>query len=74
VLITVREDNASARYFLNGAAGTTAEVSDPSNVFSPTFNTDRSLNIYWDRTKSSYRLQNRRGGIRTVIVTSTMGI
>jgi hypothetical protein len=74
VLITAREDNASARYFLNGAAGTTAEVSDPSNVFSPTYNNARSINIYWDRTKSSYRLQNKRGDLRTVIVTSTVGI
>lgn len=73
VFVWVTEENASAIYMLNGAAGGVYEISDPTGgtgIFTPTVTTANSINIYWDAGTNSYRLENKRGGTRTIAVTS----
>ena len=69
--ITISEvlvDGASAMYILNGGAGTTTEVSDPGGLFTNAVGGVASYNVYWDAGTVSYRLENKRGGSRTVVV------
>lgn len=69
IFVYVVEDNAQAIFALNGTANTTTEISDPGGIFSTTAGTGTSINIY-SSGGNSYRLENTRGGTRTIIVTS----
>lgn len=69
ISIWVTEEAGGALYMLNGSAGTTTEISDSYSIFSTTQATASSLNIYWDARTKAYRLENKRGGNRTVTVT-----
>lgn len=67
IVIYVTGENATAIYALNGSAGATTEIADPSGIFSNTVGTASSINIYWDAGTRSYRAQNKRGGKRNVV-------
>jgi hypothetical protein len=65
-----KEDPSHARFALNGAAGTTTEIYDPSTRYTNTKDVRTMSNVYYDARTRSYRLQNKRGGgTRTYIVT-----
>ena len=69
VMIFCHEEASTALFNLNGSAGATGEVSDLSGIFTNTFDTAASINVFWHASTSSYRIQNRRGANRTFIVT-----
>ena len=69
VFITSVEDGSHARFELCGSQCTTRKAEDLAGHFSATRNIVASMNVFWDAGTSSYRLQNKRGAKRTVIVT-----
>lgn len=66
------EDNAQAIYALNGTANSTTEISDPGGIFTNASGGASSINIY-SSGGNSYRLENRRGATRTVVVNMLAG-
>lgn len=67
------EDSATAIFALNGGASTTVEISDPAGLFSITSGTASSINIF-NSGGTSYVIENKRGGNRTLVVNSFMGV
>jgi hypothetical protein len=64
MLIVCDSEGLSAIFHLTGTNHTTAEVSDPSTVYSVTAATATSTNVFWNAGSSTYRLENKRGASR----------
>lgn len=58
--------NPEVGLFLSASSGGVTEISDPGGVFSAAQGTATSFNVYWDSTVVATRMENRRGGSRTV--------
>jgi hypothetical protein len=68
LVVASREDNTAALFVVGGAGGTVVEVSDPSLIFSTVQGTAGSINVFYDSGAGVYRVENRRGGTRTLSI------
>jgi hypothetical protein len=64
MLVVCDSEGLSAIFHVTGTNHTTAEVSDPSAVYSITAATATSTNVFWNAGSSTYRLENKRGTSR----------
>lgn len=67
VIAILDEDAAFATFHLRGSAGATVSLRDSNPTdFSVTKDTAGRINVYWDSTDSTYKIQNKKSATRNV--------
>lgn len=62
VFITDLGTGKSAIYVTTGGVHTTAEVSDPGTLYTPTAANSGTINVIWSSGNSRYEIENKTGG------------
>jgi hypothetical protein len=60
------DDSSGGIFFASGSGALVAEIADSNARYTVTKDSASSINFYWDTTE--YKIQNKRGGDRTVVV------
>lgn len=71
LLVSIVEDNDICEFVLRGTANATREIYDPATICSAAAGTATSINVFWNGGTLSYRIQNLRGGTRTLQLLAT---
>jgi len=66
LFVTAEQDNATCEFMMRAGSGTTTLINDPVGICSATSGNAGTLNVFWNAGSSSYRVQNNRGGSRTM--------
>jgi len=64
--VFIDEDNIGCEFYVRGTANAVTELQDSATICSTTAATASSLNVYWDGGGAVYRVENQRGGTRTL--------
>ena len=51
-------------FFIRGGVNSVQEIYDPSGIFTTTKDSANSINVYYET--STYKIQNKRGGTRSI--------
>lgn len=72
IFVYSAEDNAQAIFALNGTRNVVDKISDPAGMFGTSAGGAGTINVFASGG-TSYRLENRRGSARTIVVNSMFG-